>query len=159
MVSNDSITIPSCPSASNNYLGTREDNLARDKNEQDDLGLDHTVDETREQLRNPLSYSSVHSQDGATHLWLVTAELPVAVRKTLQTDRELDVTTADNVLDLELRELGIEAKLLDDPGVLARRKPRVVLALRTGDDHLAGCEDEGGRLRVTNTHDDRGETL
>ena len=43
-----SYVVASCPSASNNYLCTREDNLARDKDEQDDLGLDHTVDETRE---------------------------------------------------------------------------------------------------------------
>ena len=83
----------------------------------------------------------------------------MTVRETLKTDGELHVTTTDDVLDLELRELGIEAKLLDDSRVLARRKPRVVLALRAGDDHLAGSEDEGGRLRVTNTHDDRGETL
>ena len=46
-----SYVVGSCPSASNNYLCTREDNLARDKDEQDDLGLDHTVDEAGEQLR------------------------------------------------------------------------------------------------------------
>ena len=45
-----SCMVASCPSASNNYLCTREDNLARNEDEQDDLGLDHTVDETREQL-------------------------------------------------------------------------------------------------------------
>ena len=33
-----------------NYLGTREDDLARHEDEQDDLGLDHPVDETREEL-------------------------------------------------------------------------------------------------------------
>ena len=45
-----SYMVASCPSASNNYLCTREDDLARNEDEQDDLGLDHAVDETREQL-------------------------------------------------------------------------------------------------------------
>ena len=107
----------------------------------------------------PVSYLATHNKDSITHLRLVTAELPVAVRETLETNRELHVTATDDVLDLELRELGVEAKLLDDPRVLARRKPRVILALRTGDDHLAGGEDKCGRLRVADTHDDGGETL
>ena len=34
------------------YLGTREDDLARHENEQDNLGLDHPVDQTREELRS-----------------------------------------------------------------------------------------------------------
>ena len=33
------------------YLGTSQDNLARDEDKQHDLGLDHAVNETREQLR------------------------------------------------------------------------------------------------------------
>ena len=33
-----------------NYLSTREDDLARHEDEQDDLGLDHPVDETGEEL-------------------------------------------------------------------------------------------------------------
>lgn len=93
------------------------------------------------------------------YLWLVTAELPVAVRESLQANGELDVTTADDVLDLEFRELCVEAELLHDAGVLAGRETRVVLGLCTGDDHLARGEDEGGRLRVADTHDDGRETL
>ena len=34
-----------------NYLGTRQDDLARDEDEKHDLWLDHAVDQTREQLR------------------------------------------------------------------------------------------------------------
>ena len=143
----------------NNYLCTREDNLARDEDEQDDLGLDHTVDETREQLREPCQPLDSIQPNAATHLGLVTAELPVAVREALQTNGELHVATADDVLDLEFRELGIEAELLDDPCIFARRQPRVVLALRTSDDHLARREDQSGCLRITDTHDNRGETL
>ena len=94
-----------------------------------------------------------------THLRLVAAELSVAVRKTLQADGELDVTTADDVLNLELRELGVEAELLDNTRILARRQPRVVLRLGTGDDHLARREDESGRLGITDTHDHGRKTL
>ena len=94
-----------------------------------------------------------------THLRLVGAELSVAVCKTLKTNGELDVTRADDVLNLELRELCVEAELLDDTRVLARRQARIVLGLGTGDDHLARREDEGCRLGVADAHDDGGETL
>ena len=47
-------------------------------------------------------------------------------RKALQTDRELDVARADNVLDLKVRELGVKAKLLDDSCVFTRRQARVL---------------------------------
>jgi hypothetical protein len=49
-----------------------------------------------------------------TYLWFITAELSV------QTDGKLDITAAYNVLNLELGELGIEAKLLHYPRVLVR---------------------------------------
>ena len=32
-------------------LGTGDDNLSADKDQEHDLGLDHAIDETREQLR------------------------------------------------------------------------------------------------------------
>ena len=83
----------------------------------------------------------------------------MAVRETLQTNGELEVTRADDVLNLELGKLRIEAEFLNDAGVLARRQTRVIFRLCTRDDHLARREDERGRLRVTDTHDDRGETL
>ena len=47
-------------------------------------------------------------------------------RKALQTDGELDIARADNVLDLEVRELGVKAKLLDDSCVFTRRQARVL---------------------------------
>lgn len=46
--------------------------------------------------------------------------------KAFKTDWELDVARADNVLDLEIRKLGIKAELLDDTCVLARRQARVL---------------------------------
>lgn len=82
-----------------------------------------------------------------THLGLVGTKVPVSVGETLETDRELDValwvagaasereallrehrggreTThrADDVLDLEVGELGLEAELLDDARKLARAR-------------------------------------
>lgn len=100
-------------------LCARQDDLARHEDEQDDLGLDHTVDQTREQL------------------WLVRTEVVMLGSQALKADGELDVARADNVLDLEVGELGVETKLLDDTRILARRQLGVILRLRTGHDHLA----------------------
>ena len=94
-----------------------------------------------------------------TYLWLITAKLSVTVRKTLQPDRQFHVTPADNILYLKLGKLGVEAEFLYDASVLPRRETRVVFRLRTRDDHLARCEDERGRLRVANAHNDGRETL
>jgi hypothetical protein len=79
--------------------------------------------------------------------------------KTLQTDGELDVTGPDDILDLEVRELGVETELLDNTGVLARGELRVVLRLGTSDDHLARGEDQSGGLGLTDTHNHGSETL
>ena len=50
----------------------------------------------------------------------------VTRRKAFETDRELDIAGANNVLDLEIGELGVKAKLLDDSCILARRQTRVL---------------------------------
>jgi hypothetical protein len=123
------------------HLGAGEDDLTAHENEKHDLRLDHTVDETGEQLG------------------FVGAEVVMLGSETLETDRELDVARADNVLDLKVGELGVEAKLLDDASVLARRKLRVILRLCAGDDHLAAGEDEGRGLGLANAHDNSSETL
>jgi len=83
----------------------------------------------------------------------------VAVRKTLKTNRELDVATADDILNLEFRKLGVKAKLLDNARVLARRKARIVFTLGTGHDHLPRSEDERRCFGVANPHNDSGKTL
>lgn len=123
------------------HFGSGEHNLAADEDQKHDLRLDHTVDQTREQFR------------------LVRAEVNVARSQTFETNRELDVTRPDNVLDLEVRELGVEAELLDDTGVLARSKLRVILRLGTGDDHLARRENQGRSLGLADTHNNGSETL
>lgn len=83
----------------------------------------------------------------------------VARSKTLETNGKLNVARADNVLDLEVGELGVETEFLDDTRILARGKLRVILRLGTSDDHLAGREDQGSGLRLADTHDDSGKTL
>jgi hypothetical protein len=122
-------------------FGTSQDNLATHEDQEHNLRLDHTVDKTREQLR------------------LVGTEVVMARCKTFQTDWELDVARTDNVLDLEIGELCVEAKLLNDTCILARRKLRVIFRLSTSNDHLARCEDQGCSLGFTDTHDDGRETL
>jgi hypothetical protein len=42
--------------------------------------------------------------------------------KTLETNWKLDVAGTHDVLDLEIGEFCVEAKFLNDTGVLARRK-------------------------------------
>jgi hypothetical protein len=83
----------------------------------------------------------------------------VGVCQTLQTNGEFDITTSDDVLDLEIHELGVESELLDDTSVLARSKSRVIFRLGTRNDHLARREDQRCRLWIANTHDNSGETL
>ncbi|KAJ3479496.1 hypothetical protein NLI96_g9014 [Meripilus lineatus] len=62
---------------------------------------------------------------GVTYLGFITAELSVTVGKTLQSDRELDVTRITDVLNLEFRKLGVKAKLLDDA---SRRQSKLTVA-------------------------------
>jgi hypothetical protein len=83
----------------------------------------------------------------------------VARSKTFETNGELDVARTNDVLDLEIRELGIEAKLLNDAGVFPRGELGVVLGLGTRNHHLARCEDQGSGLGLTDTHNHRSETL
>ena len=122
-------------------LGARQHDFAADENQQHDLGLDHAVDETREQLG------------------LVRAEIVMARGQTLETNGELDVARTNDVLDLEVGKLGVETQLLDDAGIFPGRKLGVILRLRTSDDHLAGGKDQGRSFRVPDTHDHGSETL
>lgn len=122
-------------------LGAGQYNLSTDEDQKNNLRLHHAVDKTREQLR------------------LVRAEVVVAASQALQTNGELDVTGTDDVLDLEIRELRVEAELLNDTSILPRCQLRVILRFRTGNDHLTRGEDQRGGLRLTDTHDHGRETL
>lgn len=141
-------------------LGTSKHDLATHEDQKNDLGLDHAIDETWEQL------------------WLVRAEVVVTRSKTLQTNGELDVARTNDVLDFEVGKLSVEAcvaklaqvrglldmfsrltEFLDDPGVLAAGKFGIILGLRTSDYHLARSEDQGGCFWFADTHDNSSETL
>ena len=50
----------------------------------------------------------------------------VTRRKAFKTDWELDVARANNVLNLEIRELSVEPELLNDSCVFARCQARVL---------------------------------
>ena len=118
-----------------------QDNLAADENQEYNLRLDHTIDKTRKQLR------------------LIRAEIVMARSQTLKTNGKLDIARSNDILDLEIRELCIESKLLYDSSILSRCKLRVVLGLGSSDHHLARGEDQRSCLWLTDTHDDGSETL
>ena len=60
--------------------------------------------------------------------------------KTFQSDWELDVTRADNVLNLEIRELGTEAEFLDDSSVFARCEFAIVFGFLYEYEHMSSLE-------------------
>lgn len=122
-------------------FSTGKDDLAADEYQKDDLGLHHTVDQTREKLG------------------FIGAEVVMARCKSFQANGEFDITRADDVLDLEVRELGVKSELLNNTSVFARREFRVIFRLGTSNDHLARSKDQSSGLGFTNTHDDGSETL
>jgi len=83
------------------HLRACQYDLPAHKDQKHNLGLDHPVDETGEQLG------------------LVGAEHVMTAGKTFKTDREFDIAGTNDVLDLEVGELCVEAKLLDDSRIYA----------------------------------------
>lgn len=81
------------------------------------------------------------------------------VSKTFQTNGEPHITRADNVLDLKVRELGLESKLLNNSRILASGQLGVVLRLCSRHNHLARSKDQCSRLWLTDTHDHSSKTL
>lgn len=118
-----------------------QDDFSTDEDQEYDLRLHHAIDKTGEQFR------------------FVRAEVVVATCQTLQADRELDVARADDVLNLEVREFGIEAQLLDDTSVFPRGQLGIILGFGTGHDHLARSEDQRSGFRFADTHDHGSKTL
>ena len=141
------------------YFGASQDDFAAHEDQEHNLGLNHSVNETREQFR------------------LVGAKHVMTTSQTFETNGKLDVARAlqsvstnkseryplrytyHNVLDLEIGKLCVEAELLNDPSILARSQTRIVLGLCTSHDHLARSKDQSCSLGIANTHDDSRETL
>ena len=109
----------------------------------------HTVE------RQSLSVRAGHSgRRGVTHLCTELpgagpptrdspAELLVGQHEAFQPDGELHVTAAHHVLDLEVQELGWEAQLLHDPGILPRCKAGLLFTRERG----VGAVDTRGQLK------------
>jgi len=122
-------------------LCTRQDNLAADEDQENNLWLHHAIDETWEQL------------------WLVRAKVVMLASQTLQSDGEFDIARPNDVLNLEVGKLGVETKLLDNASVFTACKFAVVFGFGACDNHLARSKDQSSCLWITDTHDDGRESL
>lgn len=86
-----------------------------------DLGLNHLVNKAGEEFCKQLAYVSRRRfRVAMVCTGLVRAEGMVNSLHPRNVDREPGIDRGDDVVDLEIAELGIEAKLLEDAGELAR---------------------------------------
>lgn len=122
-------------------LGSSEHYLATGEYQQNNFGSLHSVDEAGEDLR------------------FVGAELVVVAGEAFKTDGELHIARADNVLDFEVLHVHVEPYFPDGFRVLLRSISTQLLGLGSGADHLAGSEDQGSGLRLSDSHDDSCESL
>lgn len=118
-----------------------QDNFAAYEDEKYYLGLYHAVDKTGEQFR------------------LIGAEMVMTTREAFQADGKFNIARANNVLDLEIYELGVEPKLLNDPSVFTRGELGVILGLSASNDHLARGKDQSRSFWFTNAHDNGSKAL
>jgi hypothetical protein len=117
-------------------LGSGQDDFAGDENEQHHPRSDHSVDQSGKEF------------------WFITAKLRMLQDQSFQSDIEFDIATSHHVLNFEIRELGVKAQLLDDTGVLPRGQLGFALAFGAGTHHFARAENQGGRSRLTDPHND-----
>ena len=61
-----------------------------------------------------------------------TREMTMPESQALETNRELNITGTDHVLDLEIRKLGLETELLNNSSVFTGCKLGLFLALGAG---------------------------
>ena len=118
-----------------------QDDLTRDKDQQDNLGLDHAINEPWKKL------------------WLIRGVMAVRKGKALQPNGKLDVAAPNDILDLKVGEAGRKAELLDDAGILTSRQSRKLFALGACDDHLARGKDQGRGLWIADAHNDGRKSL
>ena len=105
------------------HFRTSQHNLPTDEYQKHNLGLDHSVDESREEFR------------------FIRAEHVMAAGKAFETDGKSNVARADDILNLEVCELCVEAKLLDDTGVFAKVSKRSHDQQRFSQEHtLPRCQ-------------------
>ena len=85
--------------------------------------------------------------------------MPVSVCKSLQPDGKLYIARSNNVLNLEISKLCLKPKFLNDASILSRCEFGHFLRLCASDDHFARSKDERSRLWLSNSHNDRSESL
>ena len=114
--------------------------LARGEDEQADFRVLQVIDQTREGFRIEDAVLAVR-----------------AVVHRLQADFVVHRAGSDHVLDLEVRQIdGIVCDTLDRLRVVLCSLLRLLLAFRSGDDHLAVFEDERRRTRGLSQPHDQG---
>jgi hypothetical protein len=89
----------------------------------------------------------------------IRRESVMVASKTFKSNGKANVTRANDVLDLEVGELGVETKLLDDTSILAACKFAVIFRFGSSNYHLSGSEHKSSCLGFTNTHNHSGKTL
>ncbi len=84
---------------------TCQHDFARHEDQQDDSGLHHPVDESREQFRFITERQSIHFDKNLNQKKSnKPAELAVGKDHTFEANRKFDIHTADNVLNPEVQK-------------------------------------------------------
>lgn len=145
------------------HLRSRDDDLSRHENEENDLRIHHSVDEAGKELGLvlPLSLKTCSYGSG----------IDMVNRQALQTDRELVVAHCNNVVDtgLDFIHLRNGNELLPIiPASSSNGENRdkllccsidIIAALRSGEDNLAGFKDKSRALRIANSHNEGSKSL
>lgn len=104
-------------------LGTCQNNLPRDKYKEDNFRLLHAVDEAREELG------------------FIAGEVSMPVVQSFQSNGELYITRAHNILDLKvLKFYVLESQLHNNFGILPCCQFGLLFTLGTSTNHFARCE-------------------
>lgn len=98
-------------------FGSRQDDLAGDEDQKDNLGIDHAINQTRKQFRFILSMSVQYSMRRRRRSY--RREHAMTVCQPFKTNGEFDVATSHDILNLEIHEFRIEAEFLDDSSILS----------------------------------------
>lgn len=145
------------------HLRSRDDNLSRHENEENDLRIHHSVDEAGKELGLvlPLSLNYCSYSSG----------IDMVNRQALQTDWELVVAHSDNVVDIGLDFIHFRngnelLRIILPTSSNGENRDKllccsidIVATLRPGEDNLAGFKDKSRALRIANSHNEGSKSL
>ena len=145
------------------HLRSRDDNLSRHENEENDLRIHHSVDEAGKELGLvlPLSLNYCSYSSG----------IDMVNRQALQTDWELVVANSDNVVDtgldfIHFRNGNELLRIILPTSSNGENRDKllccsidIVAALRPGEDNLAGFKYKSRALRIANSHNEGSKSL